>query len=187
MTELRRRAVGLPMTASPPSFPATFRALRYSFEYDLISVFSAYMIRTNQLLQKPDVSVGAAEAMKEHEKRKFTRIPFRTEIKITAEKRVVFSNELSNISLGGAYVETTDEGLPIGEPCVFLIDLVGPASLLRVRVEGEIVRSDEKGIGVTFTQMDLDSLVHLKHLIKVHAQDPDLIDHEFLEHLVELQ
>jgi hypothetical protein len=175
------------MTPNLSSLPPTFRALRHSFEYDLISAFSAYMIRKIQLLQKPDVSAGAVRAMNENEKRKFTRIPFRTEIKITAGDRVVFSNELSNLSLGGAYVETTGEPLPIGDPCVFVIDLVGPASLLRVRVEGEIVRSDGKGIGVTFTQMDLDSLIHLKHLIKVHAEDPDLIDHEFVEHLVELQ
>lgn len=123
--------------------------------------------------------------MQNSEKRKFTRIPFRTEIKITARDRVVFSNQLGNLSLGGAYVETTGEPLPLGEQCTFVVDLVGPASLLRVRVEGEIVRSDGKGIGVTFTQMDLDSLIHLKHLIKVHAQDPDLIDYEFLQNLVE--
>ncbi len=145
------------------------------------------MIRKIQLLQGPDVSARSVRTMNESEKRKFTRIPFRTEIKITAGDRVIFSNELSNLSLGGAYVETTGEPLPIGDPCVFVIELVGPATLLRVRVEGEIVRSDEKGIGVTFTQMDLDSLVHLKHLIKVHAEDPDLIDHEFVEHLVELR
>lgn len=125
--------------------------------------------------------------MQPDEKRKFTRIPFRTEIKITARDRVVFSNQLRDISLGGAYVEVTAERLPEGEECVFSIDLIGPASLLRIRVEGEIVRSDEGGIGVTFTQMDLDSLIHLKHLIKVQAQDPDLIDHEFLENLVEMR
>lgn len=123
--------------------------------------------------------------MQKNEKRKFTRIPFRTEIKITAGDRVVYSNQLTNLSLGGAYVETAGNPLTLGEQCVFMVELVGPGSLLRVRVEGEIVRAEDTGIGVTFTQMDLDSLVHLKHLIKIHAQDPGLIDYEFMEHLVE--
>jgi len=124
--------------------------------------------------------------MNDEEKRQFTRIPFRTEAKISTGSKVISSNNLRNISLGGAFVEV-GEGLPEGEPCVVSVDLIGPASLLRIRVDGYVVRAEEDGVAVKFTRIDLDSLIHLRHLIKVHAMDPEVVDSEFTENLLEIK
>jgi hypothetical protein len=124
--------------------------------------------------------------MSDQEKRQFTRIPFRTEVKISTCSKVISSNNLRNISLGGAFVEI-GEGLPQGEQCVLNVDLIGPASLLRIQVDGYIVRVENDGIAVRFTRIDLDSLIHLRHLIKVHAMDPEIVDSEFTENLLEIK
>ncbi|MBI4962080.1 MAG: PilZ domain-containing protein [Desulfomonile tiedjei] len=124
--------------------------------------------------------------MSDKEKRQFTRIPFRTEAKISTSNKVISSNKLRNISLGGAFVEVA-EYLPEGEPCVLNVDLIGPASLLRIQVDGFIVRVEDAGIAVRFSRIDLDSLIHLRHLIKVHSLDPDVVDNEFAENLLEIK
>jgi hypothetical protein len=120
------------------------------------------------------------------EKRRFTRVLFETTIKITAGKTVIMSKRLRDISLGGAFVFTSGTSLPESTSCVLEIDLIGRASLLRIQVEAEVVRADEDGMAVKFTKIDLDSLVHLRHLIVVHAQDPSAVDVEYDEGLLEL-
>ncbi len=120
------------------------------------------------------------------EKRRFTRVLFETTIKITAGKTVIMSNRLRDISLGGAFVFTSGTSLPGSTSCVLEIDLIGRASLLRIQVEAEVIRADEEGMAVKFTKIDLDSLVHLRHLIAVHAQDPKAVDVEYDKDLLEL-
>lgn len=120
------------------------------------------------------------------EKRKFTRIDFRTEIKVSAGEADIISSNMRNVSLGGIFIDTK-ETIPVGAECVITIDLVGPASSLRFLVEGEVVRQDEGGIAVRFTRMDADSLIHLRHLIKIHADDPSTIDQEYYRKLLEIE
>ena len=112
------------------------------------------------------------------EKRRFTRTPFETEIRVISDDRMVISNHLRDISLGGAYLHV-EKPLAKGKLCILGIDLIGPRSLLRVEIEGEVARVDDEGMAVKFTRIDVDSLVHLRHLIKVHSQDPETIDCEF--------
>jgi c-di-GMP-binding flagellar brake protein YcgR len=120
------------------------------------------------------------------EKRKFTRILFETTIKVTSGKTVIVSNRLRDISLGGAFLFTSETSLPANTSCILEIDLIGRASLLRIQIEAEVVRVDEEGMAVRFTKIDLDSLVHLRHLIRVHAQDPRAMDAEYDTALLEL-
>jgi len=126
-----------------------------------------------------------ADQMTDDEKRKFTRIPFQTQIRVTCGDRTLVSHGLKNIGLGGAFVELQDV-IPPGSPCLLEIDLIGAASLLRIQVEGDVVRCEDDGIAIKFTRIDLDSLIHLRHLIKVHAEDPSVINDEYERHLLEV-
>jgi len=126
-----------------------------------------------------------AARMCAEERRKFTRILFETQIRIMSTTSSFVSNSLKNISLGGVFIETTHR-LSEGESCALEIDLTGHASLLRIQVEGDVVRCEDDGIAVRFTKIDLDSLIHLRHLIKVHAQDPTVINSEYEGHLLEV-
>lgn len=120
------------------------------------------------------------------EKRKFTRTPFETEIRVVTDDRVAISHRLKNISLGGVFI-LLENPLPAGSPCILNIDLIGPKTLLRIEVEGEVVRAETDGMAVRFTRIDVDSLVHLRHLIKIHSLEPRTIDREFSEKLVQKQ
>jgi hypothetical protein len=119
------------------------------------------------------------------EKRKFTRVPFRTIVRLTIGDAVVTSNHLHNISLGGAHISFTGD-LPEQTACAIEFELTGPASLLKIQVEGEIVRSDLDGIAVQFTKIDLDSLIYLRHLVRVHARDPEDVNGEYFKNLLEI-
>jgi PilZ domain len=117
------------------------------------------------------------------EKRKFTRIPFHTRITVTNGETAYLSNRLRDIGLGGAFI-FMDEFAPDGACCTLDIELIGPASLLRIEIEGEIVRVQRDGIAIKFTRIDLDSLLHLKHIIRLFTQDPDMIHNEFISNLL---
>lgn len=120
------------------------------------------------------------------EDRKFTRIPFETEVKVCWEDTVITSTRVRDISLGGIFV-LTEGPLPIGLQCIVAIELRGPATLLKIQVEGEVVRAEEDGAGLIFTKMDADSLVHLRHLMKILSEDPETIDQEYFHELLRVQ
>ncbi len=96
-----------------------------------------------------------------HGKKEIYRHTIHTRITITAAETIYVSNKLRDISLGGAYI-AIEAPLPEATTCTLDIDLIGPASLLRIQVEGEVVRAQEDGVAVKFTRIDLDSLLHLK-------------------------
>lgn len=120
------------------------------------------------------------------EQRKFTRIPFSTKVGLTVGDQTIVANQLRNVSLGGAFVVTC-EALPPGTTCQLDIELIGPASLLVIRIEGEVLRCDPDGMALKFTRIDLDSLIHLRHLIRICSGDPELIDLEFTKNLLEIR
>jgi PilZ domain len=126
------------------------------------------------------------EYMPGPEDRRFTRIPFETEVKVCWGDTVVTSTRVRDISLGGIFV-LTDGPLPIGLQCVVTIELKGPATLLKIQVEGEVIRVEEDGAGLTFTKIDADSLVHLRHLMKILSEDPQTIDQEYFYELLRVQ
>jgi hypothetical protein len=119
------------------------------------------------------------------EKRKFTRVRFDTVVQVSTPTKSITTSRVCDIGLGGLFV-FTEEKLPIGDECVVNIELIGPASLLRVRVEGEIVRVQDQGAAVQFTRIDTDSLIHLKHLLSVHSEDPELIKREYFTSLLDV-
>jgi len=78
------------------------------------------------------------------------------------------------------------EPLPVGAHCAVNIDIIGPASRLKIRVEGEVARVEEDGVALIFSKIDCDSMSHLRHLIKIHAEDPETIDEEYFQELFEI-
>ncbi len=124
--------------------------------------------------------------MSEEERRRFSRISVQVDLTLAQRDSTIAIQGLRNISLGGAYV-FTEEPLPGGTQCSAVISLVGPSSMLRIGVDAEVVRADKNGMAITFTHMDVDSLVHLRHLIKVHSMDPAGIDEEFSNHVLGIE
>jgi hypothetical protein len=120
------------------------------------------------------------------EKREFTRVPFKTEVRLSAGGKTIISNKLLNISLGGAFI-SSDETFPLGAMCLLEIKLTGPASLLKIGIEAKVVRSEDQGIGVKFTRMDVDSLIHLRHVVRIQSGDPKEADLEYNQKLLKIE
>jgi c-di-GMP-binding flagellar brake protein YcgR len=124
--------------------------------------------------------------MLDDEKRKFTRVPFETTVTVTVGSKVIVSRTLRNISLGGMYLYSGDD-LPTGSVCVLDIELKGPVSLLLIQAEAEVVRIDPgEGVALKFTKIDVDGLIHLRHVIRIYAEDPAVVDLEFTGNLLGL-
>jgi hypothetical protein len=124
--------------------------------------------------------------MSEADRRKFIRIEMKVEIKVEDGETIVTEAKLRDISLGGMFV-LVEEPLTVGTACTLTIKLEGWSSLLRIGLQGEVVRVEEGGMAVKFTKIDLDSLVHLRYLIKIHTRDPEIVDEEFSKHLMGME
>jgi PilZ domain len=117
------------------------------------------------------------------ERRDFTRIAVEIEIKVENEGTTVSSDRLRDIGLGGAFIVTEDKP-SVGSPLDLTLSVVGPSSFLRMEVQAEVIRQDDNGVAIEFTKIDVDSLIHLHHLIKIHSRDPGVVDKEFVHNLI---
>ncbi|NJB67610.1 hypothetical protein GGQ74_001250 [Desulfobaculum xiamenense] len=90
-----------------------------------------------------------------------------------------FSIATENLSLKGALCEVLDESVDglVGEPCIMRITLSESAV---IEVSGIIARAEGQVLAVDFENMDPDSYAHLRNVVRLMAEDADLIDEEQL-------
>jgi c-di-GMP-binding flagellar brake protein YcgR len=114
------------------------------------------------------------------ERRKNVRVPFRAAVTIrplAEDSKPIRSYQTRDLSLKGLYF-LSERTLPCGTRCEVELRLSGPDVL--ICAFGEVVRSDENGIGISFSEMDIDSFSHLRSLLYYNTGDTDRIDHEIL-------
>jgi hypothetical protein len=123
-------------------------------------------------------SYNFAEHMGERmEKRRYKRVAFGTEAVVRSEG-VSISGTVSNLSMKGMFV-TTKESLPGDNILEIEIVLSGSSSKLAIEVKGKLIRQTEEGIAVEFTEMDLDSFMHLKNVVAYNSEDADAVEEEY--------
>ncbi len=115
------------------------------------------------------------------EKRRFTRVPFKVEAEIQIDDTLYHTEDISNLSVGGCLLPIQGD-FEVGTSCRVKISLGGTSSELNVRVEGEIARNTPEGIAVKFTGVDLDSLFHLKNIVRYNSSDADAVEKEIRDH-----
>ncbi len=108
------------------------------------------------------------------ERRKNTRVAFQTTADISFANKNYRQCETENLSLKGMSVKGIT-GHVMGEVCDVALALSGSSSKLVLSMAGEIVRVDENGIALHFTDIDLDSFYHLKNIVYYNADDPDQV------------
>lgn len=99
------------------------------------------------------------------EERQHTRLPIRLEVQLTGGQRTLVSGKTRDISREGVYV-FAEKPLPRGTPCQVVLLVTGPKSTLRIEVGGKVVRADDHGMAIAFTDMELDSVFHLRNLMQ---------------------
>lgn len=91
------------------------------------------------------------------------------------------TEQLENLSIGGCLFPTS-RNFPPGTLCKVVISLDGSTESPKVDISGNIVHSDPDRVGIQFTGIDPDSLLHLHNILRYNASDPDQIEQEINEH-----
>ena len=115
------------------------------------------------------------------DKRRFTRVPFKTKTKLTVEGKLFTADELYNLSVGGCFLPVAAD-MKVGAAVSLSIALSGTDTDVHVRVEGEIIRSESNGVAIKFTEIDPDSLIHLQNIIRYNAVDTEAVNEEIKKH-----
>jgi hypothetical protein len=118
--------------------------------------------------------------MKDNEKRKNTRVLFQASADLKFADAGYLKCETENLSVKGVSVLGIT-GHRIGEQCALSLALSGSTSEMRLEMKGEIVRIEENGVALHFTEIDLDSFHHLKNIVYYNSSDPDSIRTELAE------
>ena len=110
------------------------------------------------------------------ERRHFSRIVFHrpADLDVRAARATC---EVLDVSLKGALVE-----VPVafraraGQPCT--LDIRLDAGDARIRMEGEIVHREGTQVGIRCTEIDLESISHLRRLVELNLGDDELLHRE---------
>ena len=75
------------------------------------------------------------------------------------------------------------ETFEVGTECKVSIFLTGMDPPIRVDIKGRVERSTAKGLGIEFTEIDLESYDHLKNLVRFNSHDSGKVEQEMKDHL----
>jgi hypothetical protein len=114
--------------------------------------------------------------------REFTRVPVQIWGTFREGKRELVTTEITSLSLRGCYASTF-EVLPEGEVHRLTLFTEDDANAIHITVKARIVRSDQDGMGIEFTEMPLESYDHLRKMVLLNATDPDRVEREFRDHI----
>jgi len=116
--------------------------------------------------------------MGDEEKRENTRVAFQATISVVFADKSYDHCETRDLSLRGVFVEGV-RGRRKGDQCRLSLHLSGTSSDLALQMAGEVVRVEEDGVGLHFSEIDLDSFYHLKNIVYFNMRDPDRLQDEF--------
>ena len=107
------------------------------------------------------------------ENRNNARVPFHVNAVVKSKDREI-EGDVENLSTGGMLFKTTDD-LPLNEPVSVKIFLFGESSHLALEMTGKVVRKSDSGAAIQFTELDLDSFIHLRNIVSHNTPDEDII------------
>lgn len=120
------------------------------------------------------------------ERRSFVRVPFKTEVVITAGDWSLRATSGIDISMSGLHITglaRADTGKPLpGTSCRVSIRLQAAGNRALIEADGRILRSGPGELALEFIEIELDGYNHLRQLILNNADDPDRAEQQFNEH-----
>ncbi len=114
--------------------------------------------------------------MTEHDDRRLNvRVSFHATVDLDFAGQIYQGCETDNLSTKGVLVlGISDRAL--GDTCHLALHLAGTSEDLSLAMQGEVVRLEDKGIGIHFTEIDLDSYTHLRNIIYYNSDNPDALN-----------
>ena len=112
--------------------------------------------------------------------RRRTRVAFNTLVTINSAEGALVDLSSRDISLKGVFV-LTKTLWPVDTPVDIKILLTGSTSKLLLSMKGIIKRREPDGMGVDFTEVDIDSFAHLRNIVSYNTGDTEVVDEEISE------
>lgn len=106
--------------------------------------------------------------------RRFSRVIVPLDVVLAADGGVSVTGMLRDIAIQGAFI-TCEPILKLGAPVQVKILLHGGLEDIPVMARAEVVRREENGLGLHFTEIEIDSVEHLRNIIAYNAEEPDVI------------
>ncbi len=111
--------------------------------------------------------------MRRHDNRRVhTRVPFQATVDLEFGHQKELGCATENLSTRGVLVLDIPER-SLGDSCNLTLHLAGTGTDISLAMQGQVVHLEEKGIGIHFTKIDLDSYTHLRNIIYHNSADPD--------------
>lgn len=107
------------------------------------------------------------------DRRRHSRVGFTTQIKIILDldgERVKLEGNSRDLSQKGIFV-STDQRFAIGAKCSVKIYLTGSIDKIELAMHGTIVRMTDRGVGIQFDSMDVETYSHLKNIVQYNSLD----------------
>lgn len=107
------------------------------------------------------------------DRRKHSRVGFTTEIKVLLDldgEQVILEGNSKDLSMKGIFVSTAQR-FPEGTICSVKIYLTGSIEKIELAMQGTIVRQTEKGVGIAFDSMDVETYSHLKNIVQYNSTE----------------
>lgn len=111
----------------------------------------------------------------DQERRRFQRIEFDAPVTIS-QGAFSAQSEIIDISLRGLLANMVENSLDAEQECHLSIVL---STEIIIELKGELVYQSEHGLGFIITPDDLDSMVHLRRILELNAEDDSLLDRSF--------
>lgn len=115
------------------------------------------------------------------DRRCFTRVGFRS-LAVVKSRLTEIKGAVEDLSLNGVRLKTTQK-LDPGKEVQVRILLRSRSSDLWVEVLGVVIRHELSGMVVQFSNMSLDSYVHIRNVISHRLQDRSKVFEEFFTHM----
>ncbi len=108
-----------------------------------------------------------------NEKRRHSRVGFSTDIEILLQadgKEVRLPGNSKDLSLKGIFVGAKEKFVP-GTKCLVNVYLTGGIDKIELQMKGTVVRMNDRGMGIIFDSMDVDTYSHLKNIVYYNSSD----------------
>ena len=114
-------------------------------------------------------------------RREFSRVPVHLRAEVTLDGGTRLDGTMENLSLKGGFLRTAGQAAD-GTPCDVRLHLEGTE--VEVHAQGRVVRPGPGGVAIQFLEIvGIDSLEHLRNLIRFNSHEPDQVEREFHDHL----
>lgn len=115
------------------------------------------------------------------EKRRHTRVVFTRTVRLSVNDSVLGEFPARNLSMGGLFIDNSTLADVVDGECELELHEKGEHSSLILKFSAKVVRVEQAGVAIEFTDMEDDSFMFLQTMVLYASDDPIGIAKDFLE------